>query len=249
MSRLRSLRTLCLLQIADLHMHAKCEGVMGPLATLLGLTPLPEFRRHDSVRVTYTEEAPPAKASTGFEIRVTSCASDRHVTPLLRSLDVSYPVRRPWCIALDAHKAVGAQHGGLPACMRAATALDEAPELLESQGIIMFSKPSSKGISKPFEQEEEELDGEAVVKRPFQLRQRVPRASGSLHVRMHLHLGADADADKREVVLDAVFRLGPPPAPAAAVTSGSRPRAKRQKLPLTEPQSQEFSFLTQVQTY
>lgn len=80
------------LQISHLHMHAKCEDVVGRLATLLELTPLPEFRRQDTVRMTYTEELPASKASTGFLIRVSSPHSDNHVTPLLQSVVISFPV-------------------------------------------------------------------------------------------------------------------------------------------------------------
>ncbi len=93
------------MQIAHLHIHAKCEDLVGPLATLLRLAPLPEFRRRDAVRVTYSEEAPAARAaknpSTGFEIRISSAASDKHVTPLLQSVDVSFPVR---CLSLPIMK-------------------------------------------------------------------------------------------------------------------------------------------------
>lgn len=73
-------------------MHARCEDVVGRLATLLGLTPLPEFRRHDTVRLTYAEESPASEASTGFVIRLSSLHSDRHITPLVQSADVSFPV-------------------------------------------------------------------------------------------------------------------------------------------------------------
>lgn len=101
-------------------------------------------------------------------------------------------------------------------------------------------------------QEEEELDSEALARRPFQLRQRVSRASGALRVRLRLRLGGDADADKREVVLEPVFRLGPPVAAGeaeAAAASGGKPRAAmRRKVP-DEPQTKDFDFPTQVQTY
>jgi hypothetical protein len=80
-------------QIAHVHMHAKCEDVVRRLATLLSLRPLPDFQREDIVQLTFTEELPAAKASTGFAIRLSSPHSDRHITPLVQSADVSFPVR------------------------------------------------------------------------------------------------------------------------------------------------------------
>ena len=80
-------------QIAHVHMHAKCEDIVGRLVTLLDLVPLPEFQRQDTVQLTYTEEVPAAKASTGFVIRLSSPHSDRHITPLVQTADISFPVR------------------------------------------------------------------------------------------------------------------------------------------------------------
>jgi hypothetical protein len=80
-------------QIAHVHMHAKCEDIVGRLAILLDLVPLPEFQRQDTVQLTYTEEVPAAKASTGFVIRLSSPHSDRHITPLVQSADITFPVR------------------------------------------------------------------------------------------------------------------------------------------------------------
>jgi len=70
---------------AEVLLHAKCEDVMGQM----GLQ-LPDFRRSDRVKVTFTqEEGPLSSKSTGFLITVSSCASHLHVTPLLRSIDIT----------------------------------------------------------------------------------------------------------------------------------------------------------------
>jgi hypothetical protein len=74
-------------------MHAKCEDIVGRLATLLDLVPLPDFQRQDTVQLTFTEEVPAAKASTGFVLRLSSPHSDRHITPLVQSAGISFPVR------------------------------------------------------------------------------------------------------------------------------------------------------------
>jgi hypothetical protein len=96
-------------QVAHVHMHAKCEEVIAHLATLLGLLPLPHFEREDTVQLTYTEELPAAKASTGFEIRLSSPHSDRHISPLVESADVSFPVR-PKAERIYAHAACQVAH-------------------------------------------------------------------------------------------------------------------------------------------
>lgn len=91
------------------------------------------------------------------------------------------------------------------------------------------------------------MEGETCSKQPMQLRRRVDRTSGSLRVRIQLHLGPDADADKRQVLLEPVFRLGPQPAAEGAAGAGTR-AAKRLKV-ASEPQTQDFSFQTQHVKY
>lgn len=93
-------------------------------------------------------------------------------------------------------------------------------------------------------QEDDEVEGECWRRQPFQLRRRVDRTSGDLRVRVQLHLSRDADADKREVTLEAVFRLGPPPDSAVP---GKR-AAKRLKL-TSELQTRDFSFEMQHVQY
>ena len=93
--------------------------------------------------------------------------------------------------------------------------------------------------------QEDDLEGECWETLPSQLRRRIIRTSGDLHVRVQLHLGPDADADKREVAFEAVFQLGT--SVTASATAGQR-AAKRLRLD-SAPQTQQFSFLTQQVQY
>lgn len=76
-------------KIAHLVLHAKCEDVMSQMGLLL-----PDYCRNDSVKVTFTQEEdfPLRSTSTGFQLRVTSPASDTHVTPVLSTVQFSIAV-------------------------------------------------------------------------------------------------------------------------------------------------------------
>ena len=89
------------------------------------------------------------------------------------------------------------------------------------------------------------MESECWVTLPAQLRRRINRTSGDLRMRIQLHLSRDADADKREVTLEAVFRLGS--STTVNATAGQR-AAKRLRLD-SVPQTQEFSFVTQQVQY